>query len=111
MSSRLSLNGIYGGSHWSKRKMQANEIHEMVKLTLLTQKVENSPFKEPVNIIFNWNSRLDLDNHGYLAKLIIDGLKGSLIHDDTKKYIHSITHEYWHGKGVKVRIQEVEKKS
>ena len=50
---------------------------------------------------------LDLDNHGYLTKLIIDGLKGYLIHDDTKKYIQEIHHVYWIEKGVKIEISEV----
>lgn len=36
----------------------------------------------------SYNSRLDIDNHGYLSKLIIDGLKGYLLEDDRPK-IHT----------------------
>ena len=65
-------------------------------------------FDTKISIEFFWNSRLDLDNHGYAAKLIIDGLKGYLIKDDNRKYISKITHHFWRGKGVKIIISTVE---
>lgn len=107
VNSKLSLNSIYSGSHWRKRQKQAEQIHEAVKLTLLSQRVPKLIFEKPVNIEFHWNSMLDLDNHGYLTKLIIDGLKGYLIRDDTKKYVREIHHAYWLGKGVKISILEM----
>ena len=108
INSKLSLNSIYGGLHWSKRQRQSQKIHEIVKLSMQSQNIPKKTFKKPVNIIFKWHSKLDLDNHGYIAKLIIDSLKGYLIFDDTAKYISSITHEYQSENGVKVRLYEVE---
>lgn len=107
VNSKLSLNSVYSSKHWSVRKRQAEYIHGIVKMELLTRKIPRKIFKNPVRISFYWNSMLDLDNHGYLTKLIIDGLKGHLIHDDTKKYIQEIHHSYWLGKGVKIEISEI----
>lgn len=111
INSKLSLNSIYSGLHWSKRQRQSQKIHEIVKLSMQSQNIPKKLFKKPVNISFKWHSKLDLDNHGYVAKLIIDSLKGHLIFDDTAKYISSITHEYQSESGVKVRLYEVENES
>lgn len=107
VNSKVSLNSIYSSTHWSVRKRQANYIHDIVKMELLTRKIPRKIFENPVRINFWWNSMLDLDNHGYLTKLIIDGLKGYLIHDDTKKHVQEIHHAYWFGKGVKVEILDL----
>lgn len=109
INSKLSLNRIYGGIHWGIRKKQSQKIHEAVRLSLQAQNVPKEPFKAAVDITFRWNSKLDLDNHGYVAKLIIDGMKGYLLKDDSKKYINSITHEYLNQKsksGVFVTISD-----
>ena len=107
VSSKLSLNSVYSSNHWTIRKRQAEEIHTLVKLELLSKRIPRKIFDNPIRINFYWNSMLDLDNHGYLAKLIIDGFKGYLIHDDTKKYVQEIHHSYWLGKGVKIEISEI----
>lgn len=109
INSKLSLNRIYGGIHWGIRKKQSQKIHEAVRLSLQAQNIPKELFKSPVDIVFRWNSKLDLDNHGYVAKLIIDGMKGYLLKDDSKKYINSITHEYLNQKsksGVFVTISD-----
>lgn len=103
----LSLNKIYAGKSWHKRSREANEYHKLVKFKLMEQRIPKKIFRKPVRIEFFWNSMLDLDNHGYLTKLIIDGLKGYLIANDSKKYVRKITHAYWLGNGVKIKISEV----
>ena len=107
ITSKFSLNSIYSGNHWRTRQKQAGWIHQQVKFSLLGQKIPKVFFANPVLIEFYWNSRLDLDNHGYLAKLIIDGLKGYLIEDDTKKHVREIRHSYWPQNGVKIEVSEV----
>lgn len=107
IDSELSINSIYAGIHWSKRRKQADGIAEIVYYSLLEQHIPLKIYNNPVNITFYWHSKLDLDNHGYLAKLIIDGLKGYLIKDDTKKYIQAISHHYWDKNGVKVIITDI----
>ena len=106
VDSKLSLNRIYSGKKWYTRQNQANKIHMLVRIELINQRVPKKIFEKPVEIEFYWNSLLDLDNHGYIAKLIIDGLKGYLIHDDSKKYIEKITHSYWLEKGIKIIIYD-----
>lgn len=108
IDSKLSLNSIYSANHWACRERQSKQIHKFVRLSLLAQKISKKLFENPVEINFCWNSKLDLDNHGYLTKLIIDALKGYLIKDDTKKYISQISHQYWDEKGVKINIKELE---
>ena len=106
IDSKLSLNSIYSGKKWYTRQNQACKIHQLVRTELINQRVPKKPVEKPVGIEFYWNSLLDLDNHGYVAKLIIDGLKGYLIKDDSKKYIREIYHAYWLGKGVKIVISD-----
>ena len=108
INSKLSLNSIYAGLHWGTRRKQSQKIHEIVRLSMKSQNIPPKMFEKPVNIAFKWHSNLDLDNHGYIAKLIIDSLKGYLLLDDTSKYVTLITHEYQKDKGVKVKIQETE---
>lgn len=110
VDSKLSLNSVYSSKHWSARKRQAEQIHNIVKMELLIRRIPKNLFKKPLRIDFYWNSLLDLDNHGYVAKLIIDGLKGYLIKDDSKKYIIEIHHAYWLFEGVKIRIFESEER-
>ena len=108
VNGELSLNSIYGGLHWGIRRKQSQKVHEIVRLCMKSQNIPQKIFEKPVNIDFKWHSKLDLDNHGYIAKLIIDSLKGYLIQDDTGKYINRITHEYQSEKGIKIKLQEIE---
>lgn len=100
------LNKLYAGVHWSKRKHQAEQIHGLVQTTLKQKRIPRKVFTKPVNVRISYNSRLDIDNHGYLSKLIIDGLKGYLIEDDRRKYIRALHQCFWSGEGVLVEIFE-----
>lgn len=100
------LNRLYAGVHWSKRKCQAEQIHGLVRATLVKKRIPRKAFTKPVNVRISYNSRLDIDNHGYLSKLIIDGLKGYLLEDDRRRYIRGLHQCFWEGKGVLVEIFE-----
>ena len=100
------LNKLYAGVHWSKRKRQAEQIHGLVQTTLKQKRIPRKMFSKPVSVRISYNSRLDIDNHGYLSKLIIDGLKGYLIEDDRRKYIRALHQCFWSGEGVLVEIFE-----
>lgn len=100
------LNKLYAGVHWSKRKHQAEQIHGLVQTTLKQKRIPRKMFSKPVSVRISYNSRLDIDNHGYLSKLIIDGLKGYLIEDDRRKYIRALHQCFWSGEGVLVEIFE-----
>ena len=100
INSKLSLNRLYSCRyHWSVRERRAREIHQKVILQLISKKIPRKLFDTKISIDFFWNSRLDLDNHGYATKLIIDGYN--------RKYISKISHSFWNGKGVKIVISRV----
>jgi len=90
ITSKVSTNAIYSGSHWTKRKKLADEFHLLVKQAIRSQLGFKKTFDNPVIVDISVKSRLDIDNHGYITKMIIDGMKGELIHDDTKKYIQGL---------------------
>lgn len=108
----LKVNAEYGlnkskGKHWGKLDQLANEVHELVYYSMLGQKVPRKLFKKPVRIDISYNSNLDCDNHGLVTKWIIDGMKGYLLKDDSKKYVDGVYQTFWEGDGVLVEIWEV----
>lgn len=94
VTSKLSLNKIYSGIHWSVRCKYAEEFHKMVQIELLKRGIYRGSYMGAVEIRFRFNSNLDIDNHGYIKKMIIDGLKGYIIEDDSKKYVKKTTEEF-----------------
>lgn len=103
---KYGMNEIYKGIHWTKRNKTAEEIHELVYYSMMQQNVPPVIFKKPVTIQFSFNSNLDLDNHGYIVKLVIDGLKGYLIQDDSRKYVTEIRQKFYDGKDILIEIWE-----
>lgn len=95
------------GKYWGEISKLATEVHELVYYSMLQQKVPKKLFKKPVRIDISYNSNLDCDNHGLLAKWIIDGMKGYLLKDDSKKYVNGVYQTFWEGDGVLVEIWEV----
>ena len=109
-TAKWGMNELYASAkHWSKRGSQAHEVHLLVKQAIRNQNRNVKPFKCPVSVRILYNSRLDLDNHGYLAKLIIDGMKGVLIEDDDRRYVKEITHGFHSGDPgvVLVEVKEI----
>ena len=106
VTGEYGMNKLYSNCHWTVRKRQADFIHSLVQTTLYANKIPKKLFSKPVKVTISYNSRLDIDNHGYLSKLIIDGLKGYLITDDTKKYLVELDQKFWNGEGIQVEVQE-----
>lgn len=94
VTSKLSLNKIYSGVHWSVRCKYAEQFHTMVQMELLKQGIYRGSYIGAVEVRFKFNSNLDIDNHGYIIKMVIDGLKGYLIQDDNKKYVKKSSQEF-----------------
>ena len=61
--------------------------------------------EKPISVTFFWNTRMDIDNHAYMGKMIVDALKGYLIKDDSKKYVRSVKHEFYDGKDITIVIE------
>jgi hypothetical protein len=104
VNSNLGMNKIYAGKHWTKRNADSKEIHDITRIHMKLQKVPQKLFTEPVAIHISYNSKLDLDNHGYLTKMIVDSLKGYLIEDDSRKYVQVLIQDFHSGKDVKVEV-------
>lgn len=107
ITKELSLNQIYAGVHWTKRKDQKDAIRLLTKNALKGKAVK---FNAPVCIEMSFCSRLDVSNHAYLFKMIEDTLRGlKIIKDDTDKYVKKVImskqNEF---KGVIVRVSEAE---
>lgn len=106
VTGEYGMNKLYAGVHWTVRKRQADFIHSLVQTTLYANKVPKLPFKRPVKVTISYNSKLDIDNHSYLSKLIVDGLKGYLIEDDKRKYLVELDQQFWEGEGILVEVEE-----
>lgn len=107
VNSEYGLNKIYAGVHWAKRNKTAEEIHDLVQMSMMAQRVPRKLFNKPVVIRINYNSNLDIDNHGYLTKMIVDGLKSYLIKDDKRKYVDEVRQKFHEGKDILIEIWEV----
>ena len=108
VNSNYGMNKIYAGRHWTKRNADSEEIYTLVRIHMKLQNVPQILFKCPVAIHISYNSRLDIDNHGYLTKMIIDSIKGYLIEDDNRKFVKALIQDFHSGKDVIVEIWEVE---
>jgi Holliday junction resolvase RusA-like endonuclease len=104
---QFGLNAIYAGKHWSKRREDAEYIHNTVRAALMQQRIPCKVFQTPVKISFCWNDRLDIDNHAYLGKLIVDTLKGWLIQDDNRRFVREVRHEFYDGDCILVEIEQL----
>ena len=106
VTGEYGMNKLYSGVHWTVRKRQADFIHSLVTSTLYMNKVPRKLFKKPVKVTIYYNSKLDIDNHSYLSKLIIDGLKGYLIEDDKRRFVTSLEQKFYDGEGIRVEVSE-----
>lgn len=104
---QYSLNTIYAGKHWSKRNSEKEDWRQLVFAEMLSQKVPRKIIDGPVDIAMRFNTKMDIDNHAYIAKMIIDSLKGYLIADDDRKHVKRLTMDFHDGNGIIVQIGEV----
>lgn len=108
-SKEYGLNAYWAGKHWAKRKADADYWHRLVHTELRRQGIKPRLFKNPVSITFRWNDRLDLTNHAAMAKMVEDAIKGWIIQDDSRRWVHEI-HHLWHEENyIEVEIKEVKK--
>lgn len=105
---RYGLNAYYSGKHHAVRMKDARYWHDLTAVYLAKANVRKEPFNNPVCVKFYWNDNLDLDNHAIMGKMILDALKGRLIHDDSRRWVKSIEHA-WHDEDfIEIYLSEVE---
>lgn len=103
---RFGLNAYYAGKHWSARKRDAEDLHWMARAAMRRAGIRQRMLQRPVEITFRWDDRLDIDNHAVLGKAIVDGMKGYILQDDSRRYVRRVCHEFWDGGEIQVEVRE-----
>lgn len=84
---KVSMNNIYSGMHWKKRKELADLYHN--EFLELKRKVK--VVKYPVVIHYNWHfikNALDTLNCAFMSKMLEDGMVHvGILEDDSVKYV------------------------
>lgn len=102
-----SWNTLYAGVHHTVRTAMKNEWRAIVREAL--DDMEVTMYENRVHIIVDaYYKGRECDPDNVCAKLIIDGLKGTVIKDDTSQYIASVTTTAtkYNADGVVVTIKE-----
>ena len=92
---QYGMNAYYSGKHWAQRKSDAETWHMMTRAAMRKAHCRTTPFDKPVIVCFYWNDNLDIDNHAVMGKMIVDAMKGTIIHDDSRRYLAGVSH-YFH---------------
>lgn len=87
----ISWNKFYAGVHWTKRKMEVERVHWLVRSELNgDERMFDGPVKITVTAHFK-SKQLRLDASNICAKLYEDALIGHLIEDDNPDHVVSMT--------------------
>ncbi len=88
-----SLNSVYAGVHWRKRKTWAEDGHLAVMAAVRQARIK--PVIFPVHLTFTpyiKGRQYDVSNYALTAKIIEDGLvKEGILKADTPRYVRSMT--------------------
>lgn len=87
-----SWNAFYSGGHWNERRQYAEAIHQLVDGVVRNVHPSLEPFDCRVHIkVTAYFKSRPQDPDNICSKVYIDGLHGTVIHDDTRKYVASVT--------------------
>lgn len=109
ITAKDSLNKFYSGKHWKKRQSEAQYWHLLVQSA--TKKIPKHIYNCPIIVHLAYNSALDIDNHGAVSKMIVDGLKGRFIVDDSRKYVVGIVQTFHNMEKDKIIVTLMEAKN
>ena len=104
-----SLNEVYSGKHWRYRREYAAGVHMFVKNALNKAKASTfEMFNKKVKITLTFPlDGVDIDNHAYFGKCVVDALKGVLIKDDSPKYVRGFSLLFDEREDVLVEVEEL----
>lgn len=105
---RYGMNAYYSGKHWAQRKKDAEVWHWMTTAAMRKAKCRTTPFDKPVIVRFYWNDNLDVDNHAVMGKMIVDAMKGLIIHDDSRRYLVGVSHYFHDEDYILVTVREAD---
>lgn len=107
-SKQYGLNAIYAGKHWSQRDADKQAWRLITWNAMNAARIGRNPFEGPVDITMSWNDGLDIDNHAYMGKMIVDAMRGRLLRDDSRRYVRSVTHRFHAEDYILVEVKEVQ---
>lgn len=106
VTSEYSLNNMSRAGVANTRKKKG--IEEATIYAMMAAGIKRRQIERPVEIKISYDSQLDIDNHGYINKAIIDALKDYLLSDDNKNHVVRLITEFWDGRDIKVEIRELD---
>lgn len=88
-----SLNKSYAGRHWSKRKEEADLIHELVIVEIRKARFKPlSEFPVDIKVTAYYKQKRRRDSCNVSSKEIIDGIvMAGILPDDSTKYLRNST--------------------
>ena len=88
-----SLNSIYSGIHWTKRREKANYWHNVTKIDVMN--LDKIDYRIELEFKFFFKSRmLDSSNCAFMWKMLEDSLvKNWLLEDDSPEYVANVKYE------------------
>lgn len=92
----ISWNKLYSGKFWQVRQVEALRIHSLLRFELnqlgIRGKNDNDLMQNRVDItVTAYFDKNAYDSDNIPAKFYIDGLKGLLYSDDSRKFIRNVT--------------------
>lgn len=101
---RYTLNAYWSGKPYHARNRDAREIHGLTEACMRKAGIRRVLLDYPVEVRFCWDDGLDADNHAALGKMFLDAMKGYILHDDNRKWVKCVRHEFWDGKEILVEV-------
>ena len=85
-----SRNQLYSSNNWRNRKQIVDELKSIVSVYIPHKMIDD---RVDITIKAYYKTKLLRDSDNIEAKLVIDCLKGKVIHDDNVKYVRRVTTE------------------
>lgn len=82
-------------------------LHTLVRTCLKNAGIPQKPLESPAEVTIYYNDRWDIDNHAILGKAIVDAMKGWVLTDDNRKHFVAVSHRFWDGDEILVRVKEM----
>lgn len=86
----MSWNQLYKQGHWGARKQEADRVHQLVSLEARGMRMAEGVVSIEVMAFFD---KYPLDADNICAKMYIDGLIGTVIENDSYKFVSSVMTE------------------
>lgn len=88
----MSWNDMYAGMHWSERNNEAKRVHALIRYSVSPK--NKGPYTGKVGVTIRaYFQKRPYDSDNIASKFYVDGLKGTIILNDTPEYVGPVTTE------------------